>query len=199
MHLDHEYQQGYCVPALGTSRRYFSAVRSSFFGALLILVFLTTTARPGQSISLIWAPSTTPGIVGYNIYYGGASGKYTNKVTVGLVTNVTISGLVGGATYYLVATAYNSAGFESPFSNEVFRNVPNLPGLKIMSAPARQFVLTVTGLAGHIYEIQATQDFKKWTTIATVTMAAGGLLSFTDMNASSFTQRFYRIQTIATD
>src|SRR5208282_500930 len=72
-----------------------------------------------QSVTLAWNPSTDPTVVGYNIYYGGASGNYTNTLSVGNVTSTTVSGLVGGTTYYFAATTYNSAGVQSPFSSEV--------------------------------------------------------------------------------
>jgi hypothetical protein len=57
---------------------------------------------------------------------------------------------------------------------------------------AGQFILTVTGQVSHTYDIQATQDFKTWTVIGTVTVGATGLLNFTDTNAASFSRRFYR-------
>jgi len=60
--------------------------------------------------------------------------------------------------------------------------------------PSKQFALTVTGTVGHTYDIQATQDFKTWTTIGTVTVGATGSLNFTDANAASFSRRFYRTQ-----
>jgi hypothetical protein len=70
--------------------------------------------------------------VGYNVYYGAASGTYTNSTSVGNVTNATIGNLVGGTTYFFAAKAVDSAGRESIFSNEaVFTNAvtatPNQP------------------------------------------------------------------------
>ncbi|MFO0752337.1 MAG: fibronectin type III domain-containing protein [Thermodesulfovibrionales bacterium] len=45
---------------------------------------------------------------------------YSPPVTVGNVTSYTISGLSGG-TYYFAVTAYDAAGNESSYSNEVSR------------------------------------------------------------------------------
>src|SRR5208283_5100246 len=42
----------------------------------------------------------------------------------GNATNMTVSGLVEGNTYYFAATTYNSSGIQSPFSNEVSYSVP---------------------------------------------------------------------------
>jgi hypothetical protein len=62
--------------------------------------------------------------VGYNVYYGGASGAYTNEILAGNATNTTISSLIPGTTYYFAATTYSSAGMESSFSSEVSYLVP---------------------------------------------------------------------------
>jgi hypothetical protein len=69
-----------------------------------------------------------------------------------------------------------------------------LPGVQFRVTTANQFILTVAGQTGHTYNIQATQDFKTWTVIGTVTMGAGGSLDFTDTNAANFSSRFYRTQ-----
>ena len=87
-------------------------------------LLIQSPAFASQSVTLAWNPSTDPTVVGYNIYYGGASGNYTNTFSAGNTTNATISGLVEGDTYYFAATTYNSSGIQSPFSNEVSYSVP---------------------------------------------------------------------------
>jgi hypothetical protein len=69
-----------------------------------------------------------------------------------------------------------------------------LAKVQFQITPAKQFILTVAGQTGHMYDIQATQDFITWTVIGTVTMGASGTLDFTDTNAASFSKRFYRIR-----
>jgi hypothetical protein len=165
---------------------------TTYLGDLLILAVLGTTVQAGTA-TLAWNRSTDPIVVGYNLYYGGASGIYTNKMTVGPVTNAVTSGLLVGATYYFAAKSYSASGTESLYSSEVSYTVPTpAQRVKLQVTPAKQFILTVTGPVGRTYDILATQDFKTWTVIGTVTVGATGSLDFTDTNAASFPRRFYR-------
>lgn len=166
---------------------------TKFLIGFLILAALSTTVQ-ADSVTLAWNRSPDPTVTGYNIYYGGTSGTYTNKVSAGSATNATISGLVPGATYYFAATTYYSLSLsvESALSSAVSYTMPILAEVQFRVTPTRKFILTVTGPVGHTYDIQATQDFKTWTVIGTGTVDAGGSLSFTDTNAASFSRRFYR-------
>jgi len=169
------------------------------FLALLFqsIMAFSAMAPAGQSVTLAWNANSDPTIAGYKIYYGVTSGTYNNQINAGNATSVIISGLVAGVTYYFAATAYDNLGRESGYSSEIIYSVPaTLAAMQIRSAPAGQFILTATGLAGQTYQILATQDFTVWTVIGTVTAETDGTLDFTDMNAASFPQRFYRIQKI---
>ena len=92
------------------------------------------------SVTLAWNASTDPSVAGYNVYYGGASGVYTNEMCAGNATNVTISGLAEGTTYYFAATTYASSGTNSPFSSEVSYWVP------INNAPILSYSNTYTAV-----------------------------------------------------
>ena len=167
---------------------------TKLLGSFLILAAFSPTVQAGPSVTLAWNRSTNAIVAGYNVYYGGASGDYTNEISAGNATKATISGLIPGTTYYFAATAYASSGLESAFSGEVSYTVPILPGVQLRITPTRQFILTVTGPVGHTYDIQATQDFITWTVIGTVTVGTNGTLNFTDTNAAGFSKRFYRTQ-----
>jgi hypothetical protein len=169
------------------------------------ILFLTLIQEPlqaSQSVILAWQPSSDPNAVGYQIYYGTASGNYTEKVYVGNLTSVTIYGLADGTTYYFAATTYDAHNQESGFSNEASYQVPAAvitnaaPNMQIQRTPAGQFMLTAAGPAGQRLVIEATQDFKAWIVIGAATVGASGSANFTDINAMNFPQRFYRIQLI---
>jgi len=154
---------------------------------------LSATFLGSYSVAFAWDSSPSSEVTGYRVYYGAASGNYSNSVVVGNVTTNTVPGLASGVTYFFAVTAYNASGLESDFSNEISYTVPGgLPTLQIRVTPTRQVVLTVTGLIGHTYDIQATQDLKTWTIIGTVTVGASGSLDFSDTTAANVSKCFYR-------
>lgn len=98
------------------------------FLATIAGILLPSYFAAADSVTLVWDPNTEPDLAGYRIYYGTNSGLWNITIDVGNVTNVTISGLARGVTYYFVATAYNTANLESDPSNEVSYAVPeNVP------------------------------------------------------------------------
>jgi hypothetical protein len=66
--------------------------------------------------------SSLTDLAGYRVYYGTAPGSYSSSFTVPAGTTYTVSGLASG-TYYFAVTAYNSAGIESTYSNEVTKTL----------------------------------------------------------------------------
>ena len=157
-----------------------------------------SAVAPDPSVTLAWNASASADATGYRIYYGAASGNYTNSIMVGNATSNSVSGLLVGATYYFTVVAYNSIGLESIFSNEIIYTVPGgLAQLQIRIAANKQAILTVTGKTNHTYEIQATSDLKTWTVIGSVTLGATGSVNYTNTNAGSFPTRFYRTRDTA--
>jgi hypothetical protein len=113
----------------------------------------------GAQVKLAWDPSPSVNAVGYRIYWGGNSAGYTNSVAVGNVTNTTVTNLINSRTYYFSATAYDSAGLESPFSNEASgiasnATVSNAPPVFVATPNNRTIgeltLLTVTNRATDI-------------------------------------------------
>jgi hypothetical protein len=80
-------------------------------------------------LTLVWDANTptnnaASNTVGYRLELGYASKTYTQTTTLGNVTTVTLSNLVSGTTYYYAVTAYDSAGLDSPASNEIVYKAP---------------------------------------------------------------------------
>lgn len=171
-----------------------------FLGILHTSIEGAGAALPGtNSVTLAWSASSSPEVTGYRTYYGVASGVYSDSVEVGNMTTTTITGLSSGVTYFFAVTAVTAGGLESDFSNELSYTVPavipvELPPMQIRVAANRAVTLTMTGDAGQMYDIEASETLASWTVIGTVTMGAGGSVDFTDPNAASFPKRFYRIQ-----
>jgi hypothetical protein len=160
---------------------------------LIFLVFSFPSIIRAQSVSLDWNASTDTNVVGYNVYYGPASGVYTNETDVGTNTVTTISGLEEGQTYYFSVTAYNSAGMESPYSSPISFIVPGIL-LLTQGTNSGSFNITFPVAPGHWYEVQASSDLITWTTIdLTATMTSNLWVQFSDPLASLYSNRFYRL------
>jgi hypothetical protein len=114
-----------------------------FIGAFV--AFISASAAAASSVTLGWDPSTSTNVAGYKVYYGPASGNYTNSVTAAAssATTATVSNLVAGATYYFAATAYDTSNLESEFSNEVvYTNAGSAPPSVALTSPANGAIYT---------------------------------------------------------
>ena len=105
------------------NRRIFSISRSVIYCRFLI-GFLTAGAcslalQKASGVTLAWDPNSEPDIAGYILHYGITSGHYATSVNVGNVTTNTVTSLTANVNYFFAVTAYNTAGLESDFSNEI--------------------------------------------------------------------------------
>jgi hypothetical protein len=89
-----------------------------------VFCLLSSGVAHSASVTLAWDASQEEDVAGYRVYYGTTSGHYTNMIDVGLNTSGSISNLVPGQTYYFAATAYDTGGNESGFSQEIPYIVP---------------------------------------------------------------------------
>ncbi len=143
------------------------------------------------NMNLAWDVHPDPAVTGYTVYYGTASRAYTANIAVGNLTQTTIPGLAEGVTYFFTLTAINTSGLESAFSNEV-SFLPGNHATSLSTTATGEMALTVRGLIGQQYDIEASQDLKIWNVISTVTMADGGSLEFSDPDKALYPTRFYR-------
>jgi fibronectin type 3 domain-containing protein len=106
--------------------------------SLMLLVFCIPSYADDANAS--WDANTEPDLAGYKIHYGTESGTYTTTLDVGDSTTVTIDSLQANTTYYFAVTAYDQAGNESVFSDEVELFIPPPPDT---TAPARPTNVTI--------------------------------------------------------
>ena len=68
-------------------------VRHAALGFFVLLGFFTFGPTPvlgSSTVTLAWDASPDVQVVSYNVYYGAASGAYTNVVAVGNVTSASL-------------------------------------------------------------------------------------------------------------
>jgi len=163
--------------------------------ALLFLAGFRQTAHAAQSVNLAWDPVPDQTVAGYNVYYGTASGVYTNEIPAGAATSSIVSGLAENVTYYFTVTAYDILGLESDFSNEVSYTVPgpvSQPRLQSTMWPDGTFFVSGGGAPGRTYQIEASTDLSTWTVLAVVMADGSGSFEFADWEATYYPSRFYR-------
>jgi len=87
------------------------------------LIFLLTLVN--STVIVQWLPNSEADLAGYKLYYGTASRSYPNIINVGLMTTHTVNDLQPGYEYFFAVTAYDTAGNESDFSEEVSIYIPD--------------------------------------------------------------------------
>lgn len=114
----------------------------SFCLSLHAANFLQPT-NPVPQVMLAWTLSPDPTVSNYYVYYGVASGQYTNKLQFGNATNATFMLPARGVTYFFAVTAFAvSSGLESAFSNEVSWTPKAPPGAPTVGTPITLAVQT---------------------------------------------------------
>jgi len=185
-----------------TERKFRRTSQNRVLGGVMagvtLLALLYSPARavalvaPLTNVMLAWDRSPSPDVVGYRIYYGIASGSYTNSVMVGNVTNCTVSNLVNGVTYFFASKAYTASGIESSFSNEALFVPGGAAILQLTMTANKQAVLALTGRSGRTYEIQSSTNLASWNVIGSVTVGSNGTATYTDTSVPGYSKRYYR-------
>ncbi|HWD92919.1 MAG TPA: fibronectin type III domain-containing protein [Verrucomicrobiae bacterium] len=140
------------------------------FGLVVVVAWLSACgiAKCDSSVSLQWNANADPSVVGYNLYYGGATRDYTNAIDLGPATNTLVGGLTEGKTYFFAVTAYDAYGDESDYSEETIYIVPGYLVLTPGASPGAGVRIQFPVASGHWYEIQESPDLQSWTTIQKV-------------------------------
>jgi len=149
------------------------------------LVFLVLSLPAlAADVKLAWDANTESDLAGYKVYFGLAPRVYSAPTNVGKVTSYTVSGLAPG-TYYFAVTAYNTAGLESGYSNEVSTTIApsgaSTPSIAITSPTSAgtfstsSSVLAVSGTASD----KVSVDSVTWVNSLGGSGAASGTTSWT--------------------
>lgn len=81
---------------------------------------------PGSphAVTLSWQPSSSSGVIGYNVYRGMQPGSFGLLRSMQTGTQFVDSAVQDGNTYYYIVTAVSSTGGESLSSNVAEATVP---------------------------------------------------------------------------
>ena len=103
-------------------------------------IFSTATGAFAEtrSVTLSWDANSEPDIAGYRVYWGTSSGVYDQFRDVSQNT-ASVSNLTVGGRYYFAVTAYNEAGLESGYSEEISVIVQSPD-----STPPPQYLLNIS-------------------------------------------------------
>ena len=136
--------------------------------ALSIAMLLLTATSKAADVTLTWDPSISENIDYYKVHFRAADAKYyTDSINVGNVVKYTMTGLEDDTEYCFVATAVDTAGHESIYSNEICMD--DAPSAIL--AP----VMKVAGTAGPVIMVMSAPQVGATTaTIAWVTEKACG-------------------------
>jgi len=181
------------------------AAQTSRTGRLLSLVCLVwlilfpevlrgqATASGLQQVTLGWNASLDLTVVGYILYYGSASGVYTNQIDVGTNTVFSVGGLVAGSTYYFSATSYTAAGTESSYVPEVSYVVPGI--LTLTQDPASAIMRVQFPVApSQSYQLQVSSDLKSWSNLwLTPIQTTNAWVEYSEPLSLAIPSRFYRL------
>lgn len=189
-----------CLGMFCSSNRYqlkkFGQIAFSLFaGVVVLLTGRSVTA--GETVTLTWASSHQPGVVGYKIYYGAVSHNYDHCVNVGNTNSITVAVSAAGATNYFATTAYDADGNESDFSEETMLVASSTDGgsstapadlLTSASYASGKFSFMVGGMTGASYVVQMSTNMMDWVSVQTNTAP----FQFEDAGARDKSQCFYR-------
>lgn len=158
---------------------------------------LAASSSLTPSVILNWDASPDTNIAGYKLYYGTNSGSYPQVVSAGLVTQTTVTGLTPGTPYYFAATASDSTGLESDYSNEITFTMPalrpgqSLPELRLFQAGTKSILQWPANYPGYTLQCSSSPA-GEWTDLTSSPSISGSNFIYT--NTVSAAQQYYRLK-----
>ncbi len=88
---------------------------------LLTIIMILFTAIPAWAgtITFTWDPNTENDLAGYRLHIGTLSGQYSETIDKKNVPEISLSNVPENVKRLYALTAYDTAGGESGYSNEV--------------------------------------------------------------------------------
>jgi hypothetical protein len=188
---------------IGTTQKShnFSKVRPLSIVAVITISLLAFWCNIGNAaqVTLAWDAATDTGLAGYKIYYGTQTKQYSYYIDAGNLTAIIVPDLTAGQTYYFAATAYNSDGTESDYSNEVIYSLTSTcsysisPSSQTFASSGGSISITVTTQSGCSW----TANSNAWMTATTGSSGTGNGTVTYSVSANSTTSTRYTSLTIA--
>src|SRR6185295_10072363 len=169
-----------------------------------VLLFGAASTVRAATVTALWNANPEPEVTGYRLSYGAQSGVYSNFVNVGKVTSTPVT-LTGGRRYYFAVQALTASAI-SPFSSEVFFDVPADPvnvsptfttqpmNRAIASRQTASFTVAATGTPMPTYRWQVSMTGgASWTNLTNSGSYSGTTTStLTVTNPASLNMALYR-------
>ena len=174
-----------------------------------------TAPAPLVSVILDWDANTEAGLAGYRVRHGVASGTYNQTKDVGNVTEVVLTEMTAGTTYYFVVSAYDIFGQEGPLSDEINFTPTAVTALVLEPLPAppagdpgltaamptvsdwsglgtNGFRFVVTAAPGQILTVYASSDMLNWELLGSFSNPTGRFQAI-DTAAGTSQTRYYQV------
>lgn len=168
-----------------------SANSSEVAGKPIANFTLTSTSAPSPTSLIVTWPAVT-GADSYDVQYGTATGSYTSTLT-NRTSPFTITGLVGGTTYYVRVQAKNAVGTGSNSnSNELSQTTPVGPPVGVLATVTTgQIQISWTAMTG-----ASSYKVYRGTTSGTYSLLQSGIAgtNYTDASTVDGTQYYYVVK-----
>ena len=113
----------------GPKRAFFYVRAISLLLLTVSMIMMMAVVKASATIVLNWTAPTTnmdgsqlTDLQGYKVYYGsGSPCNFTNTINIGNVTPPSYTLSLPNGTYCVAVTAYDAAGYESDYSNTVYK------------------------------------------------------------------------------
>ena len=159
-----------------------------------------SAVNSGSGVNLSWTASTDP-VLGYHVYrVSGANNSFVRLTSSPVTQNTYTDSSGSGTGQYMV----RAVSLQTSASGSYFN--PSAGAFATVSSPGRSPILISTSLVnnevqltwstqpGIVYRVQARSAAQgTWTDISSSITASSSITSWTDTNAFSVPDRFYRI------